>query len=1312
MNHSIQNILNNIRNENLLEAYDTLKDLQKKYPEDDILTIFKLIFNFQYANQKIPNLKLLNLGCGYNYHPDWTNVDFIQTGENVVQFDLTKGIPFEENLFDVVYHSHLLEHFPKRFAPVFIKECYRVLKPGGVIRVVVPDLEQIAKLYLENLQMALKGDESAKVRYEWILLELFDQMVRNVSGGEMYEFWRQYPLPCEDFIYQRVGFEAKKAIEEIRKYGNIISPKDYKSRQPVFETDPLTIGRFRISGEVHQWMYDRFSLKELLSQAGFVEIEVVSAQVSRIPDFEKYFLDTNPDGSIRKPDSLFMEAVKPRDFDDNTSFFLSSKTESPKITSTSLPKVVHLSVWDKGGAGLAALRLHLGLLRFGVDSKFLTLHKQTDTPYVYQVERKFFAKDWDWNSYISIWYQNLDKQYPNRLIDAEIFSSIKGIAELKNNEFIRNADIINFHWVSSLVDFDEDLAIFKDKKIVWTLHDENPFTGGCHYTSGCNNFETQCKLCPQLNSFVENDLSSAQFFLKSNFVDKNNIIIITPSRWMLERVKKSKLLKYKPVFNIQNGIPTGIFHYYHKETSRKLLNLPSESFLILFGAEYQNKRKGFHFLNEIIAKLPETINGRKVELVVFGIVKSQIKQSKIPINYLGFISNQTILAMLYSAADVFLMLTMEDNLPNTAIESICCGTPVVAFDIGGLSDIVDHKVNGWLAKPFSFDEIVQGIIYSHNIDDNSRICFSKEAQLKFGDFTQASNYTELYKSLMSSSKFQMIGTPASNDNFNFDKISDDKQIVLAFKNYLQNFSGLDIDNLKEIISFSNLSIFRYLNLFISRILYTLNFGTSNICLISSIENPIILEISDLFLINSVFINYTKTNFVEEKSSQNSSIIECSFDKVHEVVTNLRPYAVFFYLNFDEFLLYQGKPESNFSVLLNLFADFQVFIFLKINLKRIATLRSILHYSRFISDDAIIKVFDQLENDDELLVETEDSEKFTLIILKYAPKNVDLIRFKNINIIKNYQYELPKISIVTPNYNHGKYLEESINSVINQNYPNLEYVIIDGGSSDNSLEIIKKYQKYLNRWVSEKDNGNYDAINKGFSFVSGDILAWINADDFYLPGAFYFVAEFFNTFSKSSWVTTSNITTVTGSEIQPNWGSKKYNLDKILSGSFDKPFIQQESTFWTKEIWSKTGGYLNTNYKMAADLELWIRFFQATNLYVFACPLAVFRFHSDSKTGKGFDKYMLDCYWLVDEKKFSVKIDRESNQVGNGINISFFDFCEKSGLKIIEPQLEKIINDYEKLTYYPRNTFNKRVIDNWVKLLKSFHEIWNQKWHAK
>ncbi len=1307
MNHSIQNILKNIQDENLFDAYDALRYLQKKYTEDDILKIFNLIFNFQYAKQKVPNLKLLNLGCGYNYHPDWTNVDFIQTGENVIQFDLTKGIPFEDNLFDVVYHSHLLEHFPKRFAPVFIKECYRVLKPGGVIRVVVPDLEQIAKLYLENLQMAIKGDESAKVKYEWILLELFDQMVRNVSGGEMYEFWRQYPLPCEDFIYQRFGFEAKKAIEEIRKYGNIISPKDYKSRQPVFETNPLTIGRFRLSGEVHQWMYDRFSLKELLSQAGFVEIEVVSAQVSRIPNFEKYFLDTNPDGSIRKPDSLFMEAVKPKDFDDNTSFFLSSKTESPKITSTCLPKVVHLSVWDKGGAGLSALRLHLGLLRFGVDSKFLTLHKHTDSPSVYQVEKKSFAKDWDWNSYISIWYQNLDKQYPNRLTDSEIFSSIKGIAELKNNEFIRNADIINFHWVSSLVDFEEDLEIFKGKKIVWTLHDENPFTGGCHYTSGCNNFEIQCKLCPQLNSIVEKDLSFVQFFLKSNFIDKNDITIITPSRWLLERVKKSKLLKNKPVFNIQYGIPTGIFHVYNKETSRKLLNLPRESFLILFGAEYQNKRKGFHFLNEILAKLPETINGRKVELLVFGNVASPIKQSKIPINYLGFIGNQTVLAMLYSAADAFLMLTMEDNLPNTAIESICCGTPVVVFDVGGLSDIVDHKINGWLAKPFSFDEIVKGIIFTHNIDDNSRICFSKEAQVKFGDLTQASNYTELYKSLMSSSKFQMIGTRALNDNFNFDKISDDNQIILAFKNYLQNFSGLDINTFKEIISFRRLSISTYVSLFISRIFFTFNFGISNICLVTSFESPLKLKISDSFFM--IFINSTKTNFVEEKNGQNSSIIECSFDKVHEVITNLHPYAVFFYLNFDEFLLYQNKSENNLSVLLNLFADFLVFIFLKINLKSIDMLKNILLYSHLFSSEEVDNAFDQLENDDdELLVETEDSEKFTLITLKYAPKNVYLRRFKNINIIKNYQYELPKISIVTPNYNHGKYLEESINSVINQNYPNLEYVIIDGGSSDNSLEIIKKYQNYLSHWVSENDNGNYDAINKGFSFVSGDILAWINADDFYLPGAFYFVAEFFNTFSKSSWVTTSNITTVTNSEIQPNWGNKKYNLDKIISGNFDKPFIQQESTFWTKEIWSKTGGYLNTNYKMAADLELWIRFFQATNLYVLACPLAIFRIHFNSKTGKDFEKYMLEGYRLIEEKKSSVKIDRESNQVGNGINISFFDFCEKSGLKIIGPQLGKIINDYENLPYYPRNTFDKRKVDNWVQLLKSLHEIWNQK----
>lgn len=247
-------------------------------------------------------MKLLNLGCGARHHPDWVNVDFTDHSPGVLAHDLNTPLPFPDAFFDTVYHSHVLEHLPRASASNFLAECYRVLKPSGVIRVAVPDLECLARNYLELLDGALADDRIAQERYEWIVIEMFDQIVRNVSGGEMLRYWEQDPMPAEDFVLERTGSEAKNCIMTLR--ATKPQPK------PDLLTDPVAIGRFRLSGEIHQWMYDRYSLGRLLSQAGFREAVVLSAHESAIPGFGIYLLDVEPDGSVRKPDSLFMEAHK------------------------------------------------------------------------------------------------------------------------------------------------------------------------------------------------------------------------------------------------------------------------------------------------------------------------------------------------------------------------------------------------------------------------------------------------------------------------------------------------------------------------------------------------------------------------------------------------------------------------------------------------------------------------------------------------------------------------------------------------------------------------------------------------------------------------------------------------------------------------------------------------------------------------------------------------------------------------------------------------------------------------------------------
>lgn len=278
-------------------------------------------------------MKYLNLGCGRRFNDAWTNVNFISTGKGVIAHNLTKGIPFPDDSFDVVYHSHLLEHFTRSAAKDFLKECYRVLRPQGVLRVVVPDLEQIARTYIKALELANDGLQEWAANYEWISLELYDQVVRNSPGGEMAAYLKRGNIPNEEFIIDRMGTEAKNLLETGRK---IREERESGSKnikhllKPVYkfvrsngygrdvllrlilgqEYQALKVGRHRLSGENHMWMYDRYSLSVILGECGLKNILQRSATDSYIPNWASFNLDTEADGTIYKPDSLFMEGVK------------------------------------------------------------------------------------------------------------------------------------------------------------------------------------------------------------------------------------------------------------------------------------------------------------------------------------------------------------------------------------------------------------------------------------------------------------------------------------------------------------------------------------------------------------------------------------------------------------------------------------------------------------------------------------------------------------------------------------------------------------------------------------------------------------------------------------------------------------------------------------------------------------------------------------------------------------------------------------------------------------------------------------------
>ncbi|GAB3993196.1 hypothetical protein GCM10028807_27850 [Spirosoma daeguense] len=275
----------------------------------------------------------LNVGCGSKFHKDWVNIDMVASHPTVIEHDILSGLPFPENHFDVVYHSQVLEHIPKEKSEDFIEECFRVLKPNGIIRVVLPDLENIVKEYQKYMQLCVtEKTQIAEANYDWILLEMYDQTVRNKPGGQMGPYFASPELPNEHYVLERIGYVGRALRNYYQQpnhtnvarsgikntFTKIARNLNYKKiRSKLLSTvltseerESIRLGQFRKGGEIHYWMYDRFSLSRLLLKAGFEKSVQKTPFESDITGWSAYELDVK-DGLAFDPTALFIEARKP-----------------------------------------------------------------------------------------------------------------------------------------------------------------------------------------------------------------------------------------------------------------------------------------------------------------------------------------------------------------------------------------------------------------------------------------------------------------------------------------------------------------------------------------------------------------------------------------------------------------------------------------------------------------------------------------------------------------------------------------------------------------------------------------------------------------------------------------------------------------------------------------------------------------------------------------------------------------------------------------------------------------------------------------
>ena len=406
-------------------------------------------------------------------------------------------------------------------------------------------------------------------------------------------------------------------------------------------------------------------------------------------------------------------------------------------------KVLSVSYSDlEGGAARAAYRLHHALLKEGIDSQMLVQKKSSDEYTIVgptsNLQNAFVALGASVDLLPTKWYKNrtLTKFSTAWRSSGKIINMINAI----------DPDIVHLHWINGGMLSIKDLSKIK-APVVWSMHDMWTFTGGCHYSENCSAFTGECGNCKVLGSTKAYDLSRWVYNRKATFFSKMpETVFIGMSRWMSEAAISSSLLRDKKVVTLPNPIDSHTYAPVDKLQACQLLQLPQDKKLVLFGAirATDDPRKGYTELQEAINKLMCD----NAELIIFGSSTPLSEhQMKYPTHYLGHFHDDVSLRLLYSAADVMVVPSQQEAFGQMASEAMACGTPVVAFGHTGLLDIVEHQVNGYLARPLDTQDLANGIEWVLNAENYDELCLNARNKVlkEFDSHIVAQKYIELYK---------------------------------------------------------------------------------------------------------------------------------------------------------------------------------------------------------------------------------------------------------------------------------------------------------------------------------------------------------------------------------------------------------------------------------------------------------------------------------------------------------------------------------------------------------------------------------------
>lgn len=401
-------------------------------------------------------------------------------------------------------------------------------------------------------------------------------------------------------------------------------------------------------------------------------------------------------------------------------------------------KVVHLVTEDSGGAGRAARRISKAERQLGIESRVLVLDKLTEDPQVEEVYSSSIKK---------MLFKTLRKYKQKKIYNInDFYVSEFGIEKSELRKLVKSADIIHIHWINhSFLSLKSISKLSEEVPVVWTMHDMWPFTAGCYYDSECGGYRYDCESC-NMNQGIQTDMVHNYFLEKEKLISKKNITFVGCSKWISQCASASKITMDNHICTIPNPIDVNLFFNSDKAEARKRLGIETDKKIILYGALSSNssKRKGYEYLRNAI----DMLDPEKYCVLIFG-NSEDYKTNELGIEAyaLGEIKDDFKLADIYNAADVFVAPSKQENLSNAVMESLSCGTPVVAFQIGGMSDMIANHVTGYLAQPFESGDLAKGIIEC--ADNKSYGANARNyVQDKFSEKIVGNMYIQLYNEIL------------------------------------------------------------------------------------------------------------------------------------------------------------------------------------------------------------------------------------------------------------------------------------------------------------------------------------------------------------------------------------------------------------------------------------------------------------------------------------------------------------------------------------------------------------------------------------